>query len=302
VDRDPLAPRHPEVLHFTCAHHGRFALLGAEIARKRADDGYRLAETRRRAIEEHIRSAGAVSVAELEQRFGVSPMTARRDLAELERRGALRRTHGGAVLATPSSQEDSFARRLDTAQTEKRALAEAAVVALSENDSLFLDSSTTSFYVARRLAETQIGVTVLTNSLPIVELLFNQGGPRLEVIGIGGTLRRLNRSFVGPSAVGTVERHFADHLFFSVKAIAANGMLTEADPLEAEVKRTMIAQAGQSILLIDRSKLSARGLTAIAPVSELSAVLGADLPSEDVAALRGHGVEVRSVPLPATTS
>lgn len=243
-----------------------------------------------------------MSVAELEERFGVSPMTARRDLAELERRGALRRTHGGAVLATPSSQEDAFARRLETAQAEKRALAEAAVATLSENDSLFLDSSTTSFYVARRIAETQLGVTVLTNSLPIVELLFNQGGPRLEVIGTGGTLRRLNRSFVGPSAVRTVHGHFADHLFFSVKAIAANGMLTEADPLEAEVKRAMIGQAGQSTLLIDRSKLSARGLTAIAPVSDLSCVLGADFTPEDIAALRAHGVDVRSVAVEAAAS
>jgi DeoR/GlpR family transcriptional regulator of sugar metabolism len=160
---------------------------------------------------------------------------------------------------------------------------------------VFLDSSTTSWYVARRIAETQLGVTVLTNSLPIVELLFNQGGPRLEVIGMGGTLRRLNRSFVGPAAVRTVEAHFADHLFFSVKAIAATGMLTEADTLEAEVKRTMLGQAGEATLLIDRSKLSARGLTAIAPVSELACVLGADLAPEEAAAIRSHGVQVRTV-------
>lgn len=243
-----------------------------------------------------------MSVAELEEKFGISPMTARRDLAELERRGALRRTHGGAVLASPSSQEDSFARRLELARGEKRALAEAAVAMLSENDSVFLDSSTTSFYVARRIAETQLGVTVLTNSLPIAELLFNEGGPRLEVIGMGGTLRRLNRSFVGPFAVQTVQGHFADRLFFSVKAVAAGGMLTEADPLEAEVKRTMITQAGQSTLLVDRSKLSARGLTAIAPVSDLSCVLGADLTADEVAALRGHGVDVRSVALDAAAS
>jgi DeoR/GlpR family transcriptional regulator of sugar metabolism len=266
-----------------------------EIARKRAENGHVLAETRRRAIEEQVRSAGSVSVVELQDRFGVSPMTARRDLAELERRGALRRTHGGAVLPSPSSKEDSFARRLETARAEKEALAEAAVATLAENDSVFLDSSTTSWYVARRIAETQLGVTVLTNSLPIVELLFNQGGPRLEVIGMGGTLRRLNRSFVGPAAVKTVEAHFADHLFFSVKAIAATGMLTEADTLEAEVKRTMIAQAGEATLLVDRSKLAARGLTAIAPVSELACVFGADLTPQEVSALRAHGVQVRRV-------
>lgn len=86
-------------------------------------------------------------------------MRARRDVAELERRGALGRTHSGAVLPSPSSKKDSFARRLETAKAEKEALAQAAVATIAENDSVFLDSSMTSWYVARRIAETQLGVT-----------------------------------------------------------------------------------------------------------------------------------------------
>ncbi len=273
------------------------AVRSPTIARKRAETGHLLAETRRHAIEEHLRSTGAVSVAEVEDRFGVSPMTARRDLAELERRGVVRRTHGGAVLPHASAREDSFARRLEVAADEKRQLAAAAVATLSEGESVFLDSSTTSYFVARRIAETQIDVTVLTNSLPIADLLFNQAGPGLEVIVMGGTLRRLNRSFVGPVAVQAVRGHFADRLLFSVKAVAANGMLTEADQLEAEVKRAMIAQAGHSTVLLDRSKLSARGLSAIVPVSDVSQVVGVGLSSDDVTTLRGHGANVESIPL-----
>jgi DeoR/GlpR family transcriptional regulator of sugar metabolism len=72
-------------------------------------------------------------------------------------------------------------------------------------------------------------------------------------------------------------------------------VLTDADALEAEVKRTMIGQAGASTLLVDRSKLSARGLTAIAPVTEIACVLGADLTAPELAALRAHGVQVRTV-------
>ena len=86
-----------------------------------------LAETRRREIAERMQATGAVSVAELEERFGISPMTARRDLAELERRGLVRRTHGGAVLPQVSAHEDSFARRLKDAAEEKTQLAAAAV-------------------------------------------------------------------------------------------------------------------------------------------------------------------------------
>ena len=79
-----------------------------------------LAETRRREIAEALRTTGAISVAEVEARFGVSAMTARRDLDELERRGVLRRTHGGAVLPATSAHEDSFARRLKVSADAKR--------------------------------------------------------------------------------------------------------------------------------------------------------------------------------------
>jgi DeoR/GlpR family transcriptional regulator of sugar metabolism len=239
-----------------------------------------------------MRETGAVTVAELEERFGVSPMTARRDLAELERRGVVRRTHGGAILPTISAHEDSFARRLDVDAEAKTQLAEAAVNLLTPRETIFLDSSTTTYYVARRLVETGLAATVLTNSLPVMELLFKEGGPALEVIGIGGTLRRLTRSFVGPFAVRTVQGHFADRLFLSVKGVAANGMLTDADPLEAELKRTMIEQAGESVLLIDQSKLSVRGLSVIAPIAAVSTTLAIGLGDGQADALRLGGTNV----------
>ena len=236
-----------------------------------------------------------MTVAEVESRFGVSSMTARRDLAELERRGVVRRTHGGAVLPTVSAHEDSFARRLKVAQPAKRRLAEEAVALLAPRQTIFLDSSTTSHFIAQRLVDTGIAATVLTNSLPVMELVFREGAANLELIGVGGTLRRLTRSFVGPLAVRTVLGHFADRLFLSVKGLTENGMLTDADPLEAEVKRAMIGQAGEAILLIDRSKLSVRGLSVIASVSELSGVLAHGLSPQEADALLASGASLRVV-------
>src|SRR3954464_8882233 len=94
------------------------------IARRRSDEGPGIrAEPRRREITERLRANGAVTVAEVEERFGVSPMTARRDLAELERRGVVRRPHGGAVLPSISAHEDSFARRLEVDAGDKARLA-----------------------------------------------------------------------------------------------------------------------------------------------------------------------------------
>ena len=97
------------------------------------------------------------------------------------------------------------------------------------------------------MIETRLTATVLTNSLPVMELVFNQGGTHLDLVGVGGTLRRLTRSFVGPAAVRTVLAHYADRLIMSVKGLTAAGLMTDADPLEAEVKRVMIGQSDVSV-------------------------------------------------------
>jgi DeoR/GlpR family transcriptional regulator of sugar metabolism len=270
-----------------------------ENDQKRTGDGRTvLAETRRRAIAEALRRTGSVTVAEVEASFGVSPMTARRDLDELERRGVLRRTHGGAVLPTTAAHEDSFARRLDVSTEAKRRLAEEAVALMAPGETVFLDSSTTSYFVARRVVETGLATTILTNSLPVMELVFNDGGPNVELIGVGGTLRRLTRSFVGPFAVRTVQGHFADRLFLSVKGLTETGMMTDADALEAEVKRTMIAQAGDATLLVDRSKVLVRGLSVVASVAELAGVLAHGLTAAEAAPLRAAGATVRVIDEP----
>src|SRR3954449_11502461 len=133
------------------------------IARRRTDEGPGvLAESRRREIAERLRATGAVTVGEAEERYGVSPMPARRALAERERRGVVRRTHGGAVLPTISAHEDSFARRLDVRAEDKTALAVAGVDPLTPRETIFLDSSTTTYYVAKRLVDIGLSATVLT--------------------------------------------------------------------------------------------------------------------------------------------
>src|ERR671925_811668 len=96
-------------------------------ARRMRTAGAMLPDERRRLVAERLREDGSVSVAALEEEFGVSPMTARRDLAELERQGVARRTHGGAVLPGLSSHEDSFFKRLEVAVEAKEQLAEGAL-------------------------------------------------------------------------------------------------------------------------------------------------------------------------------
>jgi len=249
-------------------------------------------EDRRRLIADLLLGTGAVTVAQVESRFGVSAMTARRDLHELERRGLARRTHGGAVLPTVASHEDSFDRRMSLATEAKQRLARAAVRMLSPHETVFLDSSTTSYFVAREIVDAGLALTVLTNSLPVMSLLAAEAGPNVELIGVGGTLRALTRSFVGAAATRTVNEHYGDRLFLSVKGVVDGDTLTDADSLEADVKRTMIAHARDAVLLIDGSKLNVRGLVAIAPLSQIAVVLAADVTPVQAAALERSGTAV----------
>jgi len=252
-------------------------------------------EDRRRSIADLLLATGAVTVSQVETRFGVSAMTARRDLGELERRGLARRTHGGAVLPNAAGHEDSFDRRLNVATAPKRMLARAAVELLNPHDTVFLDSSTTTYFVAREIIASGVAATVLTNSLPIMTLLASDAGPNIELIGVGGTLRTLTRSFVGAGATRTVNEHYADRLFLSVKGVVDGDTLTDADSLEADVKRSMIAHAREAVLLIDGSKLTERGLVAIAPLSQITIALAADISADQAAALGRSGTTVRIV-------
>lgn len=254
-----------------------------------------LAESRRAAISDVLRRSGSVTVARIETEFAVSSMTARRDLAELERQGLAHRTHGGAVLPAIAAHEDSFTQRLEAEAEAKAALAEAALQLVAPRESIFFDSSTSAYFVARRILEEGMGATFITNSLPVMDLVATSANPNVELVGAGGSFRRLTRSYVGPLAVAAVRNHFADRLFLSVKGVAADGSLTDADPLEAEVKRAMIEHAEEAVLLLDRSKLAARGLSAVVPASRLSTILTHGVPSGGLQSLRAPGVRVERV-------
>jgi DeoR/GlpR family transcriptional regulator of sugar metabolism len=252
-------------------------------------------EERRRRIAQLVREAGSVTVALLEAEFGISPMTARRDLVALEEEGRVRRTHGGAVLPEYAGHEDSFWYRLDEAVEAKERLARAAVELLEPGDSIFLDCSTTCYYFARRILREGPQVTLLTNSVPIMELFMKNEAPRTEVVGVGGLMRKLTLSFVGPHAVQTSSAHSADRAFVSVKGVTREGFLTDPDVLEAEVKRAMIEHSEDPVLLVSGTKFEKRGLSIITHASKLSRALVTGAPEEQLQPLVVAGVEVARV-------
>jgi len=250
-------------------------------------------EERRRLILELLRERRSITIGAVEQQFGVSPMTARRDLAILVREGHAQRTHGGAVLPDLAAHEDSFRHRLDLEVGEKERLARAVVATLEPSETLFVDSSTTGFYVARAILDAGVAVTVLTSSLPVMNLIGNADAPKVDLIALGGTFRKLTHSFVGPDTIRALRGYLVDRVVFSVKGVTKDGYLTDADPLEAEVKRAMIAHAQTSVLLATPKKFEDRGLAVVAPIDETDLAYVTDPSPETLLLLEGRGVTAR---------
>jgi DeoR/GlpR family transcriptional regulator of sugar metabolism len=250
---------------------------------------------RREWIAARLRANGSVTVQELEAEFGVSPMTARRDLQLLERQGRATRTHGGALAPSLARQEDSFEARLERDAPSKERLGRAACELVADGEAVFVDSSTTAYFAVRSLLAAGRHATVLTNSLAVMDLMARSEHPHAELIGLAGSLRKATRSFVGPATIEAIGRHFADKLLFSVNGVAPGGVLTEADPLEAEVKRAMVDRSRAAILMVDGSKFARAGLSAITDIRDVHKVLVADATPAQVGPLASAGVEMEEV-------
>jgi DeoR/GlpR family transcriptional regulator of sugar metabolism len=261
------------------------------MTEKRTD----LPEQRQQRIAMRVREAGGVTVAGLEKELGISAATARRDLALLERQGKVKRTHGGAIPPGLTQHEDSFQQRLGEAVEQKKRLARAAAALLEADETAFIDSSTTAYYAARRILAGTLGVTCLTNLVPVMDLFSNADPSETSMVGLGGIFRALTLSFVGPCTIHTIESYMADRTFLSVKGITSEGYLTDINPLEAEVKKAMIRHAERPVLLVDGRKFEQRGFSVIDHVSKVSLVVTADARRSHVEALEDLGVDVQSV-------
>ena len=220
----------------------REKLLNQNMMEKRA----KLPEQRRQRIVMRLREAGSVTVAGLEKELGISAATARRDLVVLERQGEVKRTHGEAVPPGFAQHEDSFQQRLGEAVEAKQRLARAAAGLLGADQSVFIDSSTTAYYAARRILAGHPGAA----HGPLLDggsFGGQYGGTRWELQGAHPLVRRAVHD-------KAIESFVADRAFMSVKGLTPDGQLTDINPLEAEVKRAMIHQSERPVSLVDGRK------------------------------------------------
>jgi DeoR family transcriptional regulator, fructose operon transcriptional repressor len=209
-----------------------------------------LAHQRHDNLRELIRGSGVIRVEEICRRLRVSPATVRRDLDELEAAGTIRRVHGGAVSVESRLEEPMFDDKASIAAREKHRIAEAALQFVENGDTIYLDGGSTVLEFARLLRE-RTNITVVTNSLRAAHELAGRG-PRL--ILIGGELRRLSQTMVGPLTRFALQELHVDKAFMGTIGLTLKEGLTTTDPSEAYTKELVTSQARQVILLADSGK------------------------------------------------
>jgi DeoR/GlpR family transcriptional regulator of sugar metabolism len=223
-----------------------------------------LAEERRQRLVEIVATKGFVTLGELTAELTASESTIRRDLEALDRAGALRRTHGGALTASDGASVPAFEDRGRICLDEKRAIGAAAARLVGDGETVLLDGGTTTFEVARHLAGRS--VQVVTNSLPIANLL--AGDRRVDLTIVGGYVYPRTGVAVGPLASQFLASVRARRLIMSVAGVTERGFYN-SNALLVEAELQMMQVVDEVVVVADYTKF---GLQSLAFLSELGRV------------------------------
>jgi len=254
-----------------------------------------LVEERRRKILEVLEQDERVTVQELVKRFGVSAVTIRGDLDTLTEAGALVRSHGGALKPLGGPTDISINVKEILHHEEKVRIGVAAAQLIQNDETIILDSGTTTLEVARQIAARKFkSLTVITNGLNLALELARLAQIRLIVIG--GMLRHVSYSVVGPHAEHMLQGLNADRLFLGVDGLDLSIGLMTPDVLEAQLNAQLIRVAREVNVVADSSKFARRSLSLIARLDSVHRIITDDKIDADTAtAIRGRGIELMVV-------
>jgi DeoR family transcriptional regulator of aga operon len=254
-----------------------------------------LTEERRRMVLDLLEQDGRLTVGELVERFGVSSVTVRTDLDALANAGALVRSHGGAIRRLDPVQDYPISLKGTIHNAEKVRIGRAAAQLIQPGQTTILDSGTTTLQVARHLKQRGLkGVTVVTNALNIAGDL--SGVTDVSLIMVGGILRHLSKSFVGPQAERMLSQLHADHCFLGVDGLDPEFGPTTPDPLEAQLNALMLHVSSEVTVVADSSKIGKRSLSAIGDNRSIHRLItDSHIAPEAAQAFRDKGLEVITV-------
>lgn len=240
-------------------------------------------------ILEIARREGKVGVEELAQRFGVTVQTIRRDLTELDTAGQLDRVHGGAVIASGTSNV-AYEQRKNHLADRKAAIARLCASTIPNDCSVFLNIGTSTEAVARELRHHE-NLLVITNNMNIANTL--AGNSDCEVVVTGGTVRRGDGGLIGTMTVKAIRSFKFDYAVIGCSALDADGDVLDYDVQEVGVSQAIIAQARAPLLVADHSKLHRSAPARICSLADIQALFTDEpLPEALATACAGWGTEV----------
>jgi DeoR/GlpR family transcriptional regulator of sugar metabolism len=252
-----------------------------------------VAERRNRIIQ-MVNQDSRVKVADLSEVFGVSEVTVRNDLAELERLDLLERVHGGAVRTNRSYYRLTIQERLSANKAEKMAVAEYARTMVNEGDTIFLNSGTTSIYIARAIRDIR-GLLVVTNAPLVAQELDNDG--QCETVLVGGSYHGPMAFTYGDDAVRQISRYHAGKFLLSCDGVSAETGIMSYNTREADVYLCFMDNSSTIICVTDYSKIGRMSRIGICGIDRLDTlVTNAKADAAEIGEIRAKGVNILLVP------
>lgn len=250
------------------------------------------ATSRQTLILEQLTEHSGVQVDALSAQFGVTRQTIRADLRDLDERGLLERTHGGAVPADQRASREYADRRKRNA-AEKEAMGRLAATLIPDGCSVMLNIGTSTEQVARALANHR-DLTVLSNNINIINTLM--GTRSKDLILIGGAVRQSDGAIVGEDAVEYISRYKVDFAVVGASALDADGAVLDFDAREVSVARAILRNARRKILVCDHTKFAVNAPVRICAISEIDHFV-TDLTPPDSFSAQAHaaGTETLTV-------
>lgn len=227
---------------------------------------------RRAEMLRKLNSGVKLVVSDLSKEFGVSEVTIRKDLSELQKRNLLTRVRGGAMRLPNVSlgEELKISDKQLYYYKQKQVIGKLAATLIKEDDTIILDSGTTTMEIAKNLHSFR-NLTIITNALNIAVELTKYN--KFNVILLGGHLRASSFSTVGPIAEASLKVFYCDKLFLGVDSINIERGVSTPNIEEANINQTMISMSKEIIAVFDSSKFNKKSFAFIANINQLNAIV-----------------------------
>ncbi|ADQ14122.1 DeoR/GlpR family DNA-binding transcription regulator [Halanaerobium hydrogeniformans] len=236
-----------------------------------------LKEQRMLKIINKLNVSKSTTIKKLADSFGVSDSTIRRDLNDLEEKGYVKRTHGGAILKENFDDEYNFIKKTTENRAEKSSIARYAASLIEDGEIIAINSSTLTYLMAKELEAANL--KIVSNSIDVINEL--SGSKKYDISVLGGDYVHLARTIEGPITEKQIRAMHFDKAFLGVNGIDSSLGLSTASSIEALSKKAMIDCSEQSFILSESPKFDKASFYKIADFDEIDAIITDQNLSED---------------------